>query len=367
MNRNSKKNQNYYNQMKNNIKINKRGIIAKFLMGLVITFFLSTVISYWSYSNLFFAIPTYIKMLILVGTLILITNITCDKPETALYWKDPEKRAMILNIKMKQSFFETIVIFIVNFIILVFTPITGALNFLYENESNIRFISYYQPTFLEAVLITIIIILSFIAIWTSMYWFAGRFLQIKEYSNRLKRFVLKTSSVYICLMILLLIFWGAFYIGDFLFREVKIDGNFRDMEFLKDFTQRYYLWILTGEIFILLGINLLFYFNGDKNLRERDNFILLDKEKSEIKRKKERDQKIERKKDFKTAIFEILIISSILIPLFFMFMFIFLSNGLLIFLFISVGFLIFNSILGMYLGNGKFSIIKLKSSKGIEN
>jgi len=189
--------------MKNNIKINKRGIIAKFLMGLVITFFLSIVISYWSYSNLFFAIPTYIKMLTLVGTLILITNITCDKPETALYWKDPKKRAMILNIKMKQSFFETIVIFIVNFIILVFTPITGALNFLYENESNIRFIYYYQPTFLEAVLITIIIILSFIVIWTSMYWFAGRFLQIKEYSNRLKRFVLKISSVFICFVLLL--------------------------------------------------------------------------------------------------------------------------------------------------------------------
>jgi len=323
----------------------------------VITFFLSLVISYWAYSNLFFSILTYVKTLTVLGTMILIINITYDKSETALYWKDPEKRALLLNIKMKQSFFETIVVFMVNFIILVFTIITGALNFIYEHELNERFISYYQPTFLETVLITIIIILSFIAIWTSMYWFAGRFLQIKEYSNRLKRFVLKASSVFICLMILLVIFFAVLYMGDRLFIEAKVNGNFESVKFLKDFTKKNYLWVLMVEIFILFGINLLFYFNGDKNLSERNNFILSDKEKSEIKSKKEKDQKTESKKDFKTLIFETLIVQIILLPFFFIFLLVWISNGVFIFFWISLGFMIFCYILIILLLKDKISIV----------
>ena len=282
----------------------------------MITIFLSIVINYWSYSNLFFAIPTYTKWLTILGITFLLINIVFDKAETILFWKDPEKRPVILNIKMKQSFFETIFVFIVNFIILLLSQFVGLLNFIYNHELNERFISYYQPTFLETVLITIIIILSFIAIWTSMYWFAGRFLQIKEYSNSLKRFVLKASSALICLMILLVIFCVVLYMGDSLFIEVKVDGNFEGVEFLKDFTKQNYLWVLTMEIFILSGLNLLFYTNGNKNLNERYSFILSDKEKSKIKSKKDKYKKTENKKDFKTIIFEILIVQMILLPFF---------------------------------------------------
>ena len=104
--------------------------------------------------------------------------------------------------------------------------------------------------------------------------------------------------------------------GDRLFIEAKVNGNFENIEFLKDFTKKNYLWVLMVEIFILFGINLFFYFNGDKNLRERNNFILSDKEKSEIKSKKEKDHKTENKKDFKTLVFETLIVQTILLPFF---------------------------------------------------
>ncbi|NVM34441.1 MAG: hypothetical protein HWN81_02520 [Candidatus Lokiarchaeota archaeon] len=323
----------------------------------MITFLLSLVISYWAYSNIFFAIPTYVKALTMIGISFLLINIVFDKAETILYWKDPEKRPVILNIKMKQSFIETIVVFFVNFIILIFSQFLGLLNFIYEHELNKRFISYYQPTFLETVLITLIIILSFIAIWTSMYWFAGRFLQIKEYSNRLKRFVLKASRVFIFIMILLVIFWAVLYIGDLLFIEVKVDGNFVSIEFLKDFTKKNYLLVLTVEIFILFGINLFFYFNGDKNLRERNNFILSDKEKSEIKSKKEKDHKTENKKDFKTLVFESLIVQTILLPFFYIFLLVWISNGVFIFFWISLGFMIFCYILIILLLKEKISIV----------
>ena len=313
-------------------------------------------VSYWAYSNIFLAIQTYVKPLVLLGTIFLSLNIVFDKPETALYWKDPEKRALLINIKMKQSFFETIVVFIVNFIILILSPFLGLLNWAYEHELNVRFISYYQPTFLEAVLITIIIILSFIAIWTSMYWWAG-FLQIKEYSQKFKRFVLKGPGVAICMLILFLIFWGVLYLGDLLFIAVKVNGNFGSLEFLKDFTEKNYLWVLMVEICILFGLNLLFYFNGDKRLRERNYFFLSDKEKNESKSKKLKNQNIKSIKDFKTVIFESLIFQIIIMPFFFIFLLVWMSNGVFIFFWISLGFLIFYGILIMLLLKNKISIL----------
>ena len=361
INNNSKKTHDYYIEIKNNISVNKKGIVLKFGYAIVITFILTIVVSYWAYSNLFFSIMTYVKLLTLLGASFLLINIVSDKPETALYWKDPEKRALLINIKMKQSFFETIVVFIVNFIILILSPFLGLLNFAYEHELNVRVISYYQPTFLEAVLITIIIILSFIAIWTSMYWLAG-FLQIKEYSHKFKRFPLKGPGVAICLMILVVIFWGVLYLGDLLFIEVKVNGNFGSLEFLKDFTEKNHLWVLAVEICILFGLNLLFYFNGDKHLRERNYFFLSDEEKNEIKSKKEKDQKKENKKEFnKTFIFEMLIVSILLFPFYTIFLFLFLSSMFFLFLFISLGFLILNAVLGMLLMTNKISIIKSKN------
>ncbi|KKM61487.1 hypothetical protein LCGC14_1531280, partial [marine sediment metagenome] len=74
----------------------------------------------------------YAKMLTFLGTTFLIFNIAFDKAETILYWKDPEKTPVIFNIKMKQSFIETLAVFFVNFIIIILSQNLGLLDFLYE-------------------------------------------------------------------------------------------------------------------------------------------------------------------------------------------------------------------------------------------
>jgi hypothetical protein len=272
------------------------------------TFFLTIFVSFSAYSNIFFAVPTYAKMLTILGTGFLFVNIVFDKAEAILYWKDPGKRPVILNIKMKQSFIETIVVFFVNFIIIILSQFLGLLNFIYEREGMKNFISYYQPPLFETILITIITTLSFFVIWTSMYWCVSRFLQIKNYSHDFKKFDIKLLGIFIGGMILLIIFWVFLYIPDMLYKEVKVNGAFEGMLFFKEFAQRHYLWILTAEIFILIGLNLLFYFLGDKNLSERDDFVLLEKENSEIKSKKEKYQKRAREKRFVIFLSEIMII-----------------------------------------------------------
>ncbi|KKK43418.1 hypothetical protein LCGC14_1010720 [marine sediment metagenome] len=321
------------------------------------TIFLTFVISYWAYSNLFLSLLTYVKVLTVYGIFILTINIAYDTSETLPYWSDPEKRVLLTSIKIKQTFFETLIVFIVNAIILVVAITTKALNFIYEHPLNVRFISYYQPTFLETVLIVIIMILSLLAIWTSMYWFMGRFLQIKEYSKSLKIFILKPLNVFICLIIVLTIFLGVLYMLDSLFIEVKVDGDFENIEFLRDISKNNYIWILFVEMFILSGINLVFYFNGAKKLSERNNFIQPEKEKSDIKLKEKIGKDKRKKKDFKTLIFETLIVLIILLPFFFTFLLVWIANGIFLFFWISLGFLISCYLLIIFIVRGQVSIL----------
>jgi len=332
------------------------------------TFFL-TILSVTVYSNIFFAVPTYVKMLTLLGTSFLFINIVFDKAEAILYWKDPEKRPVILNIKMKQSFIETIVVFFVNFIIIILSQFFGLLNFIYEHEGMKYFISYYQPPLFETILITIITTLSFFVIWTSMYWCVSRFLQIKKYSHDFKKFDIKLLGYLIGEISLVLIFWVFLCIPDVLFIEVKVNGDFEGMLFFKDFAQRHYLWILTAEIFILIGLNLLFYFLGDKNLSERDDFVLLEKENSEIKSKKEKYRKRAIEKRFIIAMFEIIIVELIFMPLFFIFILFWLTIRSIISVpyFLTLGTLIVAFILYGAILTGRISIIKSKARKSIRN
>ena len=308
-------------------------------------------------------------MLTILGPSFLLINIVFDKAEAILYWKDPEKRPVILNIKMKQSFIETIVVFFVNFIIIILSQFLGLLNFIYEREGMKYFISYYQPPLFETVLITIITTLSFFVVWTSMYWCVSRFLQIKNYSHDLKKFDIKILGYLIGEMILLIIFWVFLYIPDILFIEVKVNGDFESILFFKEFAQRNYLWILTAEIFILIGLNLLFYFLGVKNMSERDDFVLLEKENSEIKSKKEKYQKRAREKRFVIFLSEIMIITLIFMPLFFVFALFFVTIGSIISVpyFLTLGTIIVYFILYAAILKGRISIIKSKARKSIRN
>ncbi|TKJ25673.1 MAG: hypothetical protein CEE42_06745 [Promethearchaeota archaeon Loki_b31] len=333
------------------------------------TFFL-TIFSVTAYSNIFFAVPTYAKMLTILGTGFLFVNIVFDKAEAILYWKDPGKRPVILNIKMKQSFIETIVVFFVNFIIIILSQFLGLLNFIYEREGMKYFISYYQPPLFETVLIAIITTLSFFVIWTSMYWCVSRFLQIKNYSHDFKKFDIKRLGIFFGGMILLIIFWVVLYIPDMLYKEVKVNGDFSGILFFKEFAQKDYLRILTAEIFILIGLNLLFYFLGDKNLSERDDFVLLEKENSEIKSKKEKYQKRAIEKRFIIAMFEIIIVTLIFMPLFFIFALFYSTIGSILIsvpYFLMLGTIIVVFILYGAILTGRISIIKSKSRQSIES
>ena len=88
----------------------------------------------------------------------------------------------------------------------------------------------------------------------------------------------------------------------------------------------------------------------------------MDKEKSEGISKREKNQKMESKKEFKTLIFEILIVEIILLPFFIIFLFLWVSSMFFLFYFIFLGIIILIGVLGILLITNKISIIKSKSS-----
>ena len=87
----------------------------------------------------------------------------------------------------------------------------------------------------------------------------------------------------------------------------------------------------------------------------------MDKEKSESKSKRGKNQKIESIKEFKTFIFEMLIVNIILMPFYIIFLFLWISSLNFLFLFIIVGIIILIGVLALLLVANKISIIKSKS------
>jgi len=92
----------------------------------------------------------------------------------------------------------------------------------------------------------------------------------------------------------------------------------------------------------------------------------MDKEKSESKSKRGKNQKIESIKEFKTFIFEMLIVNIILMPFYIIFLSLWISSLNFLFLFILVGIIILIGVLALLLVTNKISIIKSKSRQGIE-
>ena len=87
----------------------------------------------------------------------------------------------------------------------------------------------------------------------------------------------------------------------------------------------------------------------------------MDKEKNESKSKRGKDQKIESIKEFKTFIFEMLIVNIMLMPFYIIFLFLWISSLNFLFLFILVGIIILIGVLALLLVTNKISIIKSKS------
>ncbi len=75
---------------------------------------------------------------------------------------------------------------------------------------------------------------------------------------------------------------------------------------------------------------------------------------------------MESKKEFKTLIFEIVIVEVILIPFYIIFLLLWMSSTFSLFFFISLGILILFSVLNILLITNKISIIKSKSKQNIE-
>ncbi len=75
---------------------------------------------------------------------------------------------------------------------------------------------------------------------------------------------------------------------------------------------------------------------------------------------------MEIKKEFKTFIFEMLIVDIILLPFYFIFLLLWVSSMFFLFFFISLGIMILNGVLVILLITNRISIIKSKSKQNIE-
>jgi len=260
------------------IKHNKKFRMNMIIVKLHILVFLGLFGIAWSHVNLFYYLFAFSKILVIISVILLFLFINFDSDIIISYWKDLETRKKIVRGKLVYTFVEIIKLFAICIAILIFLRLTGVAEYWEEqfNDSTSTLVSYYQPVLLEGFVLCIVIILDFFAMWTAMYWFIGRFFQIKGYSYEKKIIKTRWSGFIISVLILTLIFWVLFGGIDLTFIGIIEGDSFEGTEIIRIFFEPYLHWIPVFEIPFLLILIAFFRINGQRGLTRRRDFVILE-------------------------------------------------------------------------------------------
>ena len=133
----------------------------------------------------------------------------------------------------------------------------------------------YQPSLVEAILISFIMLFSLLAILTSVYWISARFVQIKGYNHSKKIVRLNLPRIGLGWLIHMIV-WGMIF-------PIYLDHAFLDIRF-GDPSNRWSLlakWfsqnpstLLVIQLCALVAINLFYGLDGRNAMRNRKNFVV---------------------------------------------------------------------------------------------
>jgi len=267
----------WYKSTKKRVKTNPKAKSSITLVEILGLFFLMTAGFAWTDLNFYFFSLLALKMYIIIAILMMALATFADSRDIFQAWRSYEARERLVKGKILFTFIESIKILAICFIVLAFLHISGIISYWEKNKEKFSHIivSHYQPNIIEALIFVLIWVLSIIVLICAMLWFCARFIQIKGYSIETNLLKLKGSKIIIGGFIIGIIFWGLLGFIDLSFIEVKTGGHFAGSEYLQSLMASLEPWLLPIESFFLAILSILFWFDGVRMLRKRNDFVVV--------------------------------------------------------------------------------------------
>ncbi|MHA1815855.1 MAG: hypothetical protein ACTSX1_07600, partial [Candidatus Heimdallarchaeaceae archaeon] len=194
-------------------------------------------------------------------------------------WSERKSRIDIFKGKVILSMIEGLFLLLVSLAILGFCYL---INFPQSLDTNYRANNEglespfsYQPSVIDSLLLFIIIALSIVAIFSSIYWLYMRFTQITGYNSTKKILRLKKSRISVGWLVQSAI-W--FFIIPILCNILFIDICYPELSESWSVLKQWYsdspYLILVFQIILILFINIFTFIDGIYANRHRKNFVL---------------------------------------------------------------------------------------------
>ncbi|MBY9000856.1 MAG: hypothetical protein KGD64_08090 [Candidatus Heimdallarchaeota archaeon] len=195
-------------------------------------------------------------------------------------WNERKSRIDIFKGKVILSVIEGIFLLIISLAILGFCYLTNfpqSLDTTYRaNNVGLESPFSYQPSLLDILLLFIIIALSIVAIFSSIYWLYMRFMQITGYNSKRKILSIKASRIAIGWIVQSIIWFIVIpVLCNVLFIDICYPALSESWSVLKQWYSDSPYLILVFQIIILLFINVLTFIDGIYANRNRKNFVTM--------------------------------------------------------------------------------------------
>ena len=231
--------------------------------------------------NFYFFFLNIFKIIIFAVMCYTMVYILFDDQRTMTKWQEKAERDNIFLGKWFFSLIESSKVFVPSIVLLLilnFTSFKASLeNRFIENNPGALSPFSYNPNIIEGILIGTIIILSLLMIFSAPYWSVARFFTINGYIQEKKLVKVKGKQFMFALLFQLLLLIIFTIVLDGMFIEIR-HGDIYDHWgiFFTLLEGRAYI-ILLIQVCLLLILNIIYFLDGWKQMKKRENFVELSK------------------------------------------------------------------------------------------
>lgn len=269
-------------ELKQNARVRNRlwkGRIGCYILFFVVAF--ASAIS-WGYSNPFYYFLDIVKVVMIFTIVISCGYLVVLDKASAFKWQDPTVRNVDIFAKIVLSIFEGMLFFVVStaiygLLFLTKIPFTAEQTYLEEfgGVSPLRYI----PTPIEAFLYISCILLTLLALITSVYWVYSRGVKIVGYNDEKNCPFLDIFRIFPVVFInypiwamLLICFFGDVTYHSLLFPNAHPNFYFLDNSI---FASQPQLFLLV-QLGLLVALNFFYILDGFLANQRRKNFVDID-------------------------------------------------------------------------------------------
>jgi hypothetical protein len=230
--------------------------------------------------NFYYFFMNIFKVISFIVVIYTMVYVLFDEHEILAKWNEKKDRHKVFTGKWLYALIQSAIVFVPSCIILLIINLSNFAsslenNFLLDNPGALSPFSY-TPDIIEGILIGLIILLSLLMIFTAPYWSVARFFTIIGYLHPKKTVKVKSKPFIFALLFQMFPLILFTIVLDGMFVEIRHGDIYNHWGNLFTLLEGRAYIVLLIQMSLLLIMNLVYFLDGRRLMKKRENFIELE-------------------------------------------------------------------------------------------